>query len=91
MKFGKFIALQLRFAFSSSLAIGLVIGMSVLLSGGAEGDISLDIDISSTDSIWFLLGIPLITTLLFLIFSPLSFFIHAAVSRVWPPKSGHDV
>ena len=86
MKLGKFIALQLRFTLSSSLAVGLVLGILALVSSGAEGTISLDIDLSSSDSIWISLGIPLVITTLFLICSPLSFLIYTVVSRVWPAQ-----
>lgn len=91
MKFGKYIVLQLKIAFSSSLTVGLVLGMLLLVIGKVEGTITLDIDLSPSDSVWFFLGVPLCVTLLFLVFCPLSFFVHAAISRVWKEKSSHDV
>ncbi len=81
MRFGQFILQQLKFAFSSSLAIGLVVGFAILVTGGAEGSITLDIDLSYSDAAWLLLGIPVAITSLFLFISPLSFLIHSAVSR----------
>ena len=91
MKFGKYVVLQLKVAFSSSLAIGLVLGILVLVIGGVEGTITLDIDISRSDSVWFLLGVPSIVTLLFLIFTPVSFLVLTSISRAWKGKSSHDV
>lgn len=91
MKFGKYVVLQFKVAFSSSLVIGLVLGILILVSGGAEGSITLDIELSASDSVWFLLAAPAIVTLLFLIFSPLSFFVYTAISRVWGRRFGHDV
>jgi hypothetical protein len=68
----------------------LVLGILILASGGAEGTITLDIDFSRSDSVWFLLGTPLVLTFLFLAFSPLSFFIDAAASRIRPGKPCRD-
>jgi len=83
MKFGEYVVLQLQVAFSSSLAIGLVLGILVLVTGGAEGTITLDIDLAPSDSMWLLLGVPSTVTLLFLVITPVSFFVHAAISRAW--------
>jgi len=91
VKFGKYVALQSKVVFSSSLALGLVLGILVLAFGGAEGSITLDIDISRSDSIWFLLGVPSILTLLFLIVTPRSFLVHTSISRTWTRRSSHDV
>jgi len=91
VKFGKYVALQSKVVFSSSLALGLVLGILVLAFGGAEGSITLDIDISRSDSIWFLLGVPSILTLLFLIVTPISFLVHTSISRTWTRRSSHDV
>ena len=90
MKFGQFVAQQMLFTLSSSAAVGLVLAILVLATGGAEGSITLDIDISSIDSIWFLLGVPAVTCFLFLLFSPLSFVLHIAVARVLTGNSAHD-
>lgn len=90
VKFSKFISLQLQFAFSSSFAIGLVATILILFSGGVEGTVSLDIDLSYSDILWFLLGIPVVVTSLFLLFTPLSFFVHAVVSRVLRGNSSRD-
>jgi hypothetical protein len=90
VKFGNYIVLLLQLTLASSLSIGLVLGVLILVTGGAEGSISLDIDISASDGVWFLVGTPLVMTLLFLVFSPLSFFVHAAISRLWPGKTGDD-
>lgn len=89
--FGRYITMLAKVTFSSSLALGLIFGVLVLVTGGAEGEISLDIDFSATDSIWFLLGTPALVSAIFLLISPLSFFIHAAVFRKNPVKSSDDV
>lgn len=90
MKFSRYLVLLLRLTFTSSLAVGLVLGILMLFIGGAKGSITLDIELSRSDSVWFLVGAPLIFTFLFLVVSPLSFFIHAATTRLWPGKSADD-
>lgn len=90
MKFGKFIAAQLQHAVSFSLSLGLLAGLLVLLIGRAEGSITLDIDITYIDSIWFLLGIPLVVIVLFLLCSPLSYFIHRGVLQIFSSASTPD-
>ena len=81
MRFGRFILQQLQFALSSFLALGLVAGLLVLLTGGIEGTVTADIDLGYSDIIWLLLGIPVGVMSLFLVVSPLAFLIHKAVSR----------
>ncbi|MEE4144835.1 MAG: hypothetical protein V2I26_08555 [Halieaceae bacterium] len=81
MRFGSFVLQQVKFAFCSSLAIGLVIGLLLLLTGGAEGAITLDIDLGYSDSVWFLLGMPVFVISLFVIFSPLAYLIHKWIFR----------
>ena len=87
MKFGRYVALQLKFALASSLVVGLVLAIVVLLTGGVEGSITLDIDISRADIVWFIVGAPALITLLFLMFAPVSFFAYTAISRVWKTPS----
>ena len=91
MKFRSYIAYTMKVAFSSSCALGLVLGVLVLVTGGAEGEISVDIDFSTKDSLWFFLGVPALISVLFILLSPLSYFIHGAVFRGKPVKSSDEV
>ena len=91
MKFRSYITEMLKGTLSSSLALGLVLGALLLITGGVEGEISLDIDFSATDSLWFFLGVPAVISALFLLLSPLSYFIHAAAFRAKPARSSNDV
>lgn len=76
VKFNRYIIELAKFVFSSSLILGLVLGMVVLVTGGAEGSITIDIDLSASDSIWFLLATPLLITAVFILLSPLSYCLH---------------
>jgi hypothetical protein len=91
MNFRSYITEMMKGSFSSSLALGLVLGVLVIGTGGAEGEISLDIGLSATDSLWFFFGVPAVISALFLLLSPLSYFIHAAVFRREPVKPSDDV
>ena len=91
MKFRSYIVEMMRGTFSSFLALGLVLGILVLVTGGAEGEISLDIDFSSRDSFWFFFGTPVLMSALFLFLSPLSYLINRAIFRRKPLKSNDDV
>lgn len=91
MRFRGYLAGTMRGAFSSSLALGVVLGVLVLATGGAEGEVSLDIDLSRGDSFWFFLGVPVLISALFLFVSPLSYFIYRVVFRGKSMKSSNDV
>ena len=86
MKFNRYITELIKFVLSSSLVLGLVLGIMVLVTGGAEGSITIDIDLSAIDSIWFLLGTPFLLTAVFLLTSPLSYYVHSIAFR----KNGGD-
>ncbi len=90
MKYRSYIAETMRVAFSSSLALGLVLGILMLIVGSVEGDISLDIELARWDSLWFVIGAPLLTCMLFLLLSPLSYFIYSIIFRRKPMKVSDD-
>ncbi|MCB1701763.1 MAG: hypothetical protein H6985_12150 [Pseudomonadales bacterium] len=83
MKFSKFLAAQLQCALSFSLSLGLLVGLLVLVIGRAEGTITVDIDLTAADSIWFISGIPLVVTILFFLCSPVAFYIQRGISRAF--------
>jgi hypothetical protein len=91
MKYRNHIAETMRGAFSSSLALGLVLGILMLIVGSVEGDITLDIELARWDSLWFFIGAPLLTCMLFLLLSPLSYFIHSITFRKKPMQASDDV
>jgi hypothetical protein len=90
VKFTEYVVLQLKFAFSSSLAVGLVLGLLILAIGGVEGDITMNIDLSRSDSVWLLLGVPAAVTLLFLIVAPVAYFLFALLFSARTKKSSQD-
>ena len=90
MKFKGYITELAKYALSTSLVLGLLLGILVLVTGGAEGSITLDIGLSTIDSIWFLLGTPALFLVLFLLFSPLSYCVHLLAFNRKAGKPGID-
>jgi hypothetical protein len=81
VKFKNFVSELTQYALSASLVLGLILGILVLVTGGAEGSITLDIDFSAIDSIWFILGTPVLLTAIFLLISPLAYCVHLGAFR----------
>jgi hypothetical protein len=88
MKLSAYIAELMKISFSSSLSLGLVLAVLMLITGNADGSITLDIELSAIDSIWFLLGTPALLSLIFLLVSPLSYFIYLFVFKSRNEKPG---
>ena len=86
-----YIVQLMKVAFTSSLALGMIMAILVLVIGGAEGSITLDIDFSATDSILFLLGTTSFLTLVFLLVSPVSYFLYSAIFKERAGRSSGDV
>lgn len=73
--FTTYLKLLLKIVLSSSLALALLIGIAILVVGGASGNLEFDVDIERIDALWVLLGLPIIAALLFTILSPISYLI----------------
>ena len=91
MKLRVYIGELMKVTFSSSLALGVVLAILMLLVGNADGSITLDIELSAIDSIWFLLGTPTLVSLIFLLVSPLSYSIYFFVFKKRNEKAGDGV
>ena len=86
MKFNRYITELTKFVLSTSVVLGLLLGMVVLVTGGVEGSITVDIDLSAIDSLWFLLGTPFLLIAVFTLLSPLSYCVYFIAFR----KKGVD-
>lgn len=69
-----------RIVLSSTLAAGLLLGVAMLILGNVTFDINADIGLTRISALWFILGLPLAALLLFLLLSPLSFWLHRIVA-----------
>jgi len=76
-----------KIVFSSSVALGLVIGIALLIVGETSMNFEIGLEIEMIDSVWVALGLPLLAVLVFLAVSPLSIFIY----RLLPRRRNEDV
>ena len=81
MSFGNYIKQLSKFALTSSLVMGLIIGIALLLSGGSTMEIDLTFEFGRFDGIWFVIGLPILSILVLVVLSPLSLPLHRLLSR----------
>ena len=79
MNFGNYLKQLARILLSSSLALGLVLGISVIIGDGTTAEVDLTLEFEAIDGIWMILGFPTVFLLVFFLLSPISFFIHAVL------------
>jgi uncharacterized BrkB/YihY/UPF0761 family membrane protein len=70
-----------KFVLSSSVVLGLIIGISLLVAGETTMEVDLTFDFGPFDGLWWVIGLPLAALLILLILSPLSFVVHRQLSR----------
>ncbi len=80
----------MKIVLSSSLALGLVSGISIFVSGETSMNIDLTSDFDAVDGAWVILGLPALSILIFSLLSPLSFFIHGLLSERTPENMLRD-
>jgi uncharacterized BrkB/YihY/UPF0761 family membrane protein len=81
ISFGDYIKQLCKFVLSSSVVVGLIVGISLLLAGETTMEIDLTFEFGSFDGIWWIFGLPVLSVLIFVILSPLSFLIHRQLSK----------
>ena len=81
MPFRRYLGQLCIFVLSSSLTLGLMLGISLLIAGESSMDVDLDLDFGVFDGLWLILGLPVLSIIIFTILSPLSFFVHRLLSR----------
>ena len=65
---------------SASLALGAIIGVALLILGETAAEINLTLDFAALDGLWFFVGVPVATTLVLLLLSPVSFGIYRLIA-----------
>lgn len=90
MTFGNYIKQLVKIGFSASLALGAVIGVLLIVLGETTAEIDLTLEFEALDGIWFLVGVPVIMTLIFLLLSPLSYGIYRLLTRRRGDESRED-
>ena len=79
--FGSYIRQLVKTGFSTSVALGAVVCVLFLISGGTTAEIDLTLEFGAFDGFWFLIGLPIIAILISLLLSPLSYGIHRLLRR----------
>jgi len=77
-----------KYVLSSSIVLGLIVGISLLYAGETTMDVDLTLEFGAFDGLVWIVGLPLLSTLVFVILSPLSFWIHRLMSRNRTENSG---
>lgn len=84
MSFGEYLKQLCRYVFSSSIVLGAIVGISNLIAEESTMDVDLEIDLGGFGGLWLIPGLPLATMLIFVLLSPLSFWIHQLLSKKTP-------
>ena len=73
ISFGSYIKQLCKIVLSSSLVLGLVLGITFLLIGETTMSADGDLDFGAFDGFRLILAVPLVSILVFVLLSPLSF------------------
>jgi len=76
MEFTAYIRQLVKIVFSSSAALGIVIGVALLIVGDTSANLDIEFEIEIIDSLWVVVGLPVLAVLAFLTVSPLSVLIY---------------
>jgi fumarate reductase subunit C len=78
------------FVLSSSFSLGLILGIVALVVGETTVSGNLDFGFGALDGFWIILGLPVLSMLVFVLLSPLSFFIHKLLSKRGDQRAAPD-
>ena len=78
------------FGLCASVALGLVIAIALAIAGGTNAEIDLTFEFSALDGLWFLIGLPILATLVAVLLSPLSFGIYRLMFWHRKEQSGQE-
>lgn len=89
MTYGHYLKQLCKYVLSSSVVLGVISGVAMLVAG--DGSMNLDFDFGALDGLSVIIGLPLISVLVFVILSPLSFWIHKLLSKKESDSATSDV
>ncbi len=81
ISFSSYIKQMCIFILSSSLVLGLVLGITLLLIGEVWMNVDGDLEFGALDGFWLIFALPVLSILVFVLLSPLSFLIHKLLSK----------
>ncbi len=80
-----------RIVVSSTSALGLIVGLCLLLIGEISMNFDVGMDLSSLDGLLVMVGLPTLSLVLFVILSPLSSFIYKLLPKGKIDRARPDV
>jgi len=75
---------------SSSFVLGLILGIAMLIIGETSLEADLTFEFGAFDGLWLILGLPLVSGLVFVLLSPLSFYVHRLISKIGAKRESPD-
>ncbi len=81
ISFSSYIKQLFKFVLSSSVVLGLIVGLSLFISGETTMEIDLTFEFGPFDGFWWMIGVPILAIIIFVILSPLSFLIHRQLTK----------
>jgi hypothetical protein len=82
MDFANYIRALTKIVISSSLSLGLIIAIGILVLGETSMNFEIGLEIETIDSLWVALGLPVLALIIFLAVSPLSLLIYRLLPSV---------
>jgi len=90
MTYSNYLKQLCKFVLSSSVVLGAVVGTANLIADESTADVDLEIDIGGFGGLWLIPGLPLVSILVFVLLSPLSFWFHKLLSKKTSNSPGTD-
>ena len=81
MSFKNYLKQLLSVTLTSSLALGMALGAAILIGGGFTAGVDLTLEFAQLDGLWLVPGVPLFLLFVFLLLSPLSFYLNKLIYR----------
>jgi hypothetical protein len=82
MTFKDFLGSQLAMALCSGLALGVLLSVAMLFTGGIAGKIGFDIELERFDGLYSIILIPCLLAILVVLVSPLAFALLRLMQRL---------
>ena len=90
MSYRDYLGKLCRYVLSSSVLLGIILGVANLIAAESTANIDLEFDLGGPGGLWLIPGLPLSALLVFVILSPLSFQVHKLLSKKGADKATAD-
>ena len=81
ISFRRYIKQLCLFVLSSSVVLGLLLGIVLLMIGETTMNADVGVDFGALDGFWLILAVPIVSILVFVLLSPLSFLVHKPLTK----------